>query len=481
MIGAVSRIADPIPVVLVCVLLAAAAGCSGSGANKAGRSSEKTVHLTLAEQEFGQLDIALWAREVERASGGTIQIEDRPRSRENERFDRARIDDVRSGVFDIAKVPARSWDEVGVTRFRALLAPLLIDSYQLEQRVLASDLPEKMLPAVQKQHLVGLAVLPGLLRKPLGVKRFLLRPHDFAGATIGMRAGGVPWMTFDDLRSKPVVYVPGDAGQVAALDGVESDVNVINSGGYDRGARALTVNVNLWPRVLTLVMNRRKFDSLSDRQKTALRSAESHVLGRQIADIVSLQRQKMHVLHCARRLQFVQAKASDLEALSRAVRPVYAQLERDAATRRFIAKISAMKHSSEVDGRPVDCDRASSGQAAASPIDGVYHSKVTRAELLRNPKVETGEDVPGNYGSFTLKIAKGQFEWTGAADGITEGGSLTVDPINHRVTIRPDRPSDVADEQYVYRYSVYPYRGLLSFRKVTGGPTLLVVHPWRRQ
>lgn len=471
----------PIPLVPVCLLLAVAAGCSGPEVNKAGGSSEKTVTLTLADHDYGGLDIDPWVREVERASGGTVQIDVQDRWRAKERdYDRGTIGDVRRGRFDIAKIAARSWDEVGVTGFRALVAPLLIDSYGLEGRVLASDLPAQMLPAVEKLDIVGLAVLPGLLRKPLGVSRILRSPGDYKGATIGIRAGGVARMTFAALGSNTVVYVPGERAEVSRLDGAEVDEDVINAAGYNRGARALTGNVNLWPRMLTLVMNRRAFDALSERQKEALRSAAAAVNGPVIKDLADLEREKTKVL-CRRGLKFVSAKPVDLAALAKAVRPVYAQLERDAATRKFIAEIKAMKqHASTGRGGAVVCGTQKSGiRTGVSPIDGVYRSTVTRAELLRNPTYVSGEDNLSNYGAFTLTIANGHFKWTGAGDGVPEGGTFTLES-HQRVTIRPTYPSEEAGKEFVYVWNTY--RGVLSLSKPKGEPaepTFLVVHAWR--
>jgi hypothetical protein len=47
-----------------------------------------------------------------------------------------------------------------------------------------------------------------------------------------------------------------------------------------------------------------------------------------------------------------------------------------------------------------------------------------------------------------------------------------------RVTLRPTFPADQTGQEFVYRWS--RYRGVLSFTKVTLGPTFLVVHPWRQ-
>ena len=148
---------------------------------------------------------------------------------------------------DIAKIAARSWDEVGVQSFRALVAPMLVDSYALEQRVLTSDLPAQMIKEVGKQDLVGLAVLPGLLRKPLGISRVLRSPQDFANARIGIRPGEVARQTFAALGGTAVTYVPSDRAAVSRLDGAELDADVIAGNAYDRNSRALTANVDLWP------------------------------------------------------------------------------------------------------------------------------------------------------------------------------------------------------------------------------------------
>jgi TRAP-type C4-dicarboxylate transport system substrate-binding protein len=460
----------PIAFVAVCFLAALMAGCRGSEANKAGGSSEKTVVLTLADHETSTSDVGRWASEVERLSGGTLRIEIRNRWRDKEReYDRGTIADVRSGRVDIAKIAARSWDEVGVMSFRALVAPLLVDSYRLEQRVFASDLPARMLPAVEKLDLVGLAVLPGLLRKPLGVKRILRRPSDFAGARIGIRPGGVARMTFDALGSESLAYVPGDSAEVSRLDGAELDVDVIKGSDYNRGAGGLTANVNLWPRVLTLVMNRRAFDALSNRQQEALRSAADAVRGRTMRDVLDLERGGEKAL-CRRGLAFVTATPAELAALGEALRPVYADLERDDETRRFVGEIRAMKHGLGESARAqlFRCDRAARHTpAAASPIDGVYRSTVTRTELLRDPAYEQGEDNPSNYGRFTLKIARGRFELTGSAEGIPSGGKVTVN--GDQVSLRPTYPPDIVGERWVYRWSAY--RRVLSFKKVTAGPT----------
>ena len=467
----------------ICLLATAAltAGCGGSAKlDKTGTPvRDKPVVLTLADHETDTLDVQNWINEVQRRSGGTIRIEFRGGWRvKDPDYDRGTIADVRAGRIDIAKIAARSWDEVSVQSFRALVAPMLVDSYALEQRVLTSDLPAQMIKGVGKQDLVGLAVLPGLLRKPLGVSRVLRSPQDFASARIGIRPGEVARQTFAALGGQAVTYVPGDRAAVSRLDGAELDADVIAGNAYDLNSRALTANVDLWPRAVTLVMNKRSFDRLTARQRQALLSASPAAVAPTVKTIAQSDAQATQVL-CQRGLKLVTATASDLRALRNALRPVYATLERDAQTKRAIAEIQSLKSGLGAAGAPSvsRCGASSTaGIGQSSPIDGTYHSTVTRAQLLSNPRIEPGEDNPGNYGQFTLTIRGGRFEWRGSADGIPEGGTASVR--GDRVTLRPTFPADQTGQEFVYRWN--RYRGVLSFTQVTPGPTFLVVHPWRQ-
>jgi TRAP-type C4-dicarboxylate transport system substrate-binding protein len=461
---------------------ALASGCGGtSKLDKTGKPvHEKPVILTLADHENSTLDVGNWIREVEARSGGTIRIDVRNQWRQKDPdYDRGTITDVRAGRIDIAKIAARSWDEVGVPSFRALVAPLLVDSYPLERQLLAGDVPGAMLKGVSRLDLVGLAVMPGMLRKPLGVSRALRAPADFAGARIGIRPGGVARATFAALGGKSVAYVPGDPAAVSRLDGAELDVDTIAGNAYDRGSRALTANINLWPRAVTLVMNKRSFAALSATQRSALTGAAPASIAPSVKVLEELDRATSQVL-CRRGLRFVTATDSDLRLLRESVGPVYADLERDAETKRAIARIRSLKGRLGADGTPdvAKCSGdAGAGQPArSSPIDGVYHSTVTRAQLLRDPTYEQGEDNASNHGDFTLTIRLGRWKLAGSDDGIPVGGTLAVD--GQRVTLRPTYPADAAGQQFVYRWS--RYRGVLSFTKVTAGPTPLVVHPWRQ-
>jgi hypothetical protein len=68
---------------------------------------------------------------VNELSHGSIRIDERHGWRSDApigEVERQTIRDVRSGKADLAAIAASAWDLVGVHSFRALLAPLLVDS-----------------------------------------------------------------------------------------------------------------------------------------------------------------------------------------------------------------------------------------------------------------------------------------------------------------------------------------------------------------
>jgi TRAP-type C4-dicarboxylate transport system substrate-binding protein len=199
---------------LLAAVALAAAACSGegSGVNKAGGTRAKPpVVLTLANHQQGPDDVQYWIEEVQRRSGGSLRIEVANRWFDREyAHDKATIADVQAGKVQLAKVNARAYDTVGIDSFQVLLAPFLIDNPTLERRVLESDLAGEMLAATSKLGLVGLAMLPTDLRKPLGLSRPLVAVEDYQGARMGVREGEVAKATFTALGATPSPPSPAD-------------------------------------------------------------------------------------------------------------------------------------------------------------------------------------------------------------------------------------------------------------------------------
>jgi TRAP-type C4-dicarboxylate transport system substrate-binding protein len=460
-----------------------ASACSGSNADKAGGTrTAPPVVLTLANHEKNQQDVQYWLEEVQRRSGGSLRIQVTDRWRDQEfAYDKATIADVQAGKVQLAKVNARAYDTVGVDSFQALVAPFLIDNYTLQRRVLESDLMGQMLAGTGKLGLVGLAVLPTWLRKPLGVSRPLVTVEDYRGARVGTREGEVAKATFQALGATPVGTIPGV--RRSGLDGIELDFGLNE---YEQQAKAFTSNVTLWPRPVTLVINRKTFESLTPGQQDALREAGAAVLTRQLDEQQKISAEGGGVL-CQRGLRFVHASSQDLAALRRAVQPVYDKLEGNAQTKSFLRRILAMKHETR-DASTPDSPSCSPSKAAAGAadqnatvLDGVYRTSVTRKELADSPLLlDAAEANEGNWGDFTLTFDHGRVTFAGrneSGSGSTSG-TYTLDGKAIRLSFTEGMN---AGEIFAGRWSLY--RDVLTFERdesLGGIPTPYLVKPWHR-
>ena len=322
------------PVVLLAVM-AVLAGCTGPGLDKAGGTqARQPVVLTLANfiGDSGELDG--FAGEVRRLSAGTMRIDIRSRWRLGQvDSENGLIGDVRAGKADLGVVGSRAWDSVGVSSFRALNAPLLINGYALQDGVLRSPMTGQMLQGLRPLGLAGIGVLPGPLRKPLAMARPLLRPSDYAGLRIGVQQSRVAGATMRALGATPVGFPV--TGAITGLDGIEQQISSIQGNQYDKVGKYLTANVSLWPRPLVLFANGKTWAALTPAQRRILRQA---VTGDQAAEtnVVRGNERGDTAILCRRGLRFLTVSQAGLAALRRAVQPVYRQLQRDPQTRRYI-------------------------------------------------------------------------------------------------------------------------------------------------
>src|SRR5262249_38003192 len=195
--------------------------------NKAGGGqARQPIVLTLANflGDPGELDG--FAGEVQRLSAGTLRIDIKTRWRFGQvQYENGLIEDVRAGRADLGGAGSRAWAPVGVNSSRALDAPLLITSYALQDRVLRSPRIGQMLQGVQLLGLAGIGVLPGPLRKPLGIARPLLKPSDYAGLRIGVQQSRVAAATMRALGATPVWFPT--TRSITGLDAIEAYISAI--------------------------------------------------------------------------------------------------------------------------------------------------------------------------------------------------------------------------------------------------------------
>ena len=260
---------------------AAAAGCGAAvGGDKAGGPAGGQVVLRMASTPFGLADVppvADFARRVRALSGGSIQVKVI-----NEwgayapGVEAQVVRAVAAGTVDLGWAGSRVFDTMGVPGFRALSAPMLIDSYPLEKAVLRTAIPGQMLAGLGSVHVTGLGVLGDVLRRPVSARRPLLAPADWRGVSFGTYRSGIQEQAIRALGAAPVVaFGPYrdhdlDSGQIQAFE-----LDVQRYARRDLAARApyVTANVVLWPQFDVLVANPARLASFTAQQRAWLRQA----------------------------------------------------------------------------------------------------------------------------------------------------------------------------------------------------------------
>lgn len=470
---------------LTIAVASAMLGCQGTPAaapaDRAGGAPTPTT-LTLITGENDPSEVQPFVDAVRRLTDGAVTISVKTNWREGEAtYESGIIQDVIDGKADLGVTGVRTFDvkPFGVTAFQGFLAPFLITRYDLQERVLGGAPAEATLGALEPLGLAGIGFDPGPLRQPLGISRRMASPADFEGASFGAREGGVTVATLEALGGTATTFVPG---QTSGLDGMEAHLSLIAGAGYDKGADSLTGDVVLWPRVSILFANDASFDGLSQDQQAALRQAAIDARAIRLTEIGWEEDEGLTNL-CRRGIELASAGESALEELRRAVAPVYDAIAQDPLAgavmedaRRLGAGTSAPT--------PVECAEAPASptpSSAASPsaLEGAWEACVTWDELLA-AGADAGENNAGNIGCHVLRFEGNRF-WVyrpGAKPGslgagFDADGTFEINEADQSITFN-------LDDGYRFVYTWSLFENTLSFRKVSYGPTALVVKPFTR-
>lgn len=415
-----------------------------------------------------------------------MRIESKGRWRSNEiDYDRGTLADVRAGKVDLAKIAVRSFDTLGYSGFQPLMAPLLVNGLALEQKVLASPLASRMLSGVRSLGVEGIAVLPGALRRPLGISRPLLSPTDYRGTTIGIRPSLVPSWTFAALGAKARAYLQGKLP--ASFDGAELDLSTIQQNRYDSAGSSVVANVGLWPRALVVVANKRTFERLTPRQHSILREAGREALGPALDRVRADERADTAILCRRKRTRLLDASPRQVEALRAALAGVYARLRRDPSVRAAIDEIERMKRGVAPE-RPRSCAAQTTAKAGASPLDGVYDVDTSGGDLIQ-AGAPPDEDVPENYGHWVYVLDRGRLAYSqeDSAACTWAYGNVTLDRRTLHWTIldggytrAPNLAYNKPGESFQFGWNLY--RDTLTLTPVNGAasPANFRARPWHR-
>ena len=416
-----TRAAPLIAAVAVAVALGTSA-CDSSESDRAGGeqpaepAAGRPTTLTLANVNSEPEVLQVFAEKVRDLSNGTLRI-----SLENNwgqgRRGNAEVNlirDLRAGRADLGWAGSRAFDLVGDRAFGPLHAPMMIDSYALELKVLQDEgVVRALLKSLDRLGLQGVGVLPGPLRRPLATRR-LGAPADWSGMRIGHAGGEQIARSLRALGARPRIIV--SSGEFAGFDGVESHITSIAGNGYHHEAPYLTGNVVLWPRPLVLFAG----ESVTRAQLALLRRAARAAAPAVVDDLRDSDEERLGVI-CRQDLKLSFASTGALAQMRQAFRPVYGSLERDAATRATLARIDRIASSLGEPVEAVSCDDQAPPSAAAIP-EGTYKVTITPRDALRagiapdDPFVRAGVthvtlDLQG--GNFVLQSDKDPDGWEG--------------------------------------------------------------------
>jgi TRAP-type transport system periplasmic protein len=346
---------------LALILVSAVApGCAGAPpGDKAGGPGGGPVVLRMAST-YGGLDsipaVADFIRRVNALSGGTLQIQVINQWGDSAADAEAQV--VRAaaaGTVDLGWAGSRVFDTIGVPGFRALSAPMLIDSYPLENAVLHSAMPGRMLAGLASVHVTGLAVLGEGLRLPISTRRPLLAPADWRGVSFGTLRSRVQQEAIRALGATPVVAfgpVRSHAVGSGQIQGFELDVSrYVRLAGLATGAPYVAANVALWPEFDVLIASPGRLASLTAQQRTWLHQAAGAAT-RDSAGLAASGNAASIGRACVLGARFVTATPADLAALRRALSAVYQHLQADPQTRAFLQQIQRLKNSAPAGPAP---------------------------------------------------------------------------------------------------------------------------------
>jgi TRAP-type transport system periplasmic protein len=358
-------------------LAALAAGTGGCTTvdRAGGDAADPVTTLTFAQpNDEPPAQLMAWADEVEQTSGGSLKIEFENEWRSQQTgYEAGAVADVEAGKVDLAWVGARVFDRVGVTDFQALLAPMLVDSHELQAAVFEEGIPAEMLAGVQEAGVTGVGVLPGPMRKVLGVDQPFLEPGDFQGAVVGMQDSALTQAAMGTLGATTKTEPSG--ARLDGLDAYEQQLASINGNGYVSQARYVTGNLDLWPRPLVLIANSDTYAALSDEQQAVLSGASDNAVLPAL-DASRAEDDEAAVQLCRQGMLMVEATEDQLNALATAWQSVYDELATDPDTAGWLDRIRALKESVGAEPHTAECSPDGSTAEGDDPVAGDYVATV---------------------------------------------------------------------------------------------------------
>ena len=385
-----------------------------------------TVTLRMADAEdqgrSSQPWIDRFVSAVARDSGGAITIDVLYNAGGEEAKPEEQIvaERVMSGGVELALVPVRAWNDVGVVSLQALEAPLLIDNDALLTAVARDPLVQPLLDGMRAQGLIGLSVWPDDLRHPFAWEKNgppIVKASDFKGAKIWTLTSELQSIILEGLGATPIDAGPSVVDSMVAdgsLRGAESSFGGITS---LSGTPTGTGDVVLYPKYQVLVAEDSAFSRLTPQQQAIVRTAA--VAARDLAIANHPNERDSGSAWCEAGGRVVLAGEANVASFQKAVQPVIDRLAQDKLTSTALDAIRALKAKTPPAPTagacepPVNLDGPWPSVAPGPPLkvlpDGVYVHTVTRTELLDAGVSEN--DARNNAGKWTLTVQGDHGTW----------------------------------------------------------------------
>ena len=412
-------------------IVAACAGASGPatssdpGAKAGGKSGP--IAITVADsQPSGRpsnLPLAEFKRQVEKLSDGTMTVTilaEASHDADPPDSDGPVIDKVRSGVFQMAVVPARAWSAAGVTSLKALQAPFLFESDEHVAAVVNdAAITTDLFSGFDGSGVTGLTLFPESLRHLFSVGEPFLTPADVHGRTIREFSSPETTAMIEALGGR-AVDADDDAYQQGIADGTIQGTDsgfALSSGLGPNRTSTATGNVALYAKVMTLVINSALWTGLDAAQRaiisTASDATRTWAIANQVKDADAA------ATFCAGGGSVVLADAASIAAFRAAEAPVDAALEADTATRRAIAAIRVL--ATGTSAPPVKAcepviDAADLVPDGGGLPNGIYRIEYTDAYL----KSWGVSDINFQHGIYTYRLEHGHWTIDVAADEVPD-------------------------------------------------------------
>jgi TRAP-type C4-dicarboxylate transport system substrate-binding protein len=483
-------------VVLVAISLTLLTACGTAGTrDKAGGNGGRAnpTILTLATVDTDQRDIGEFVAAVDRLSHGSLRIDVRGGIHAKDiSYEHELIADARAGRYDMAQVGARAFDLDGVTTLDSLVAPFVIRSPALEERVL-KDRPtvRQLLSGLRRLNLVGVALLPGDIRYLLGVSRLLQTVTALRGATIGIRPSRLAAATMQALGARAKGFVAG--GTLRGLDGAEQDLFSIVGNGYDRQAKGVTMNLPLWPRSQVIAMGAAAFGRLSAGERSILARAARSAIDPATRRIEQSQRDAYRALCTNARFKLTTADPGQVARIEQLAASPVTSLRLDPRTGRLLRAIRAdVNLAPRAQPQPPCANvraqhRPTVPPAGVSDLIGGWTADVTQSRYFAAGPLP-GENNAANWGPQKLTLRPdGGFVMRNArfpvtsSDGAPVKGAFRVHGAELDLMPGVGTPSqEGAGETWRYRWSLF--HGTLTLKRSghQDQPTALIAAPFKK-